>query len=266
MADDLGLDAIEGALRGRFGRPLRILDEIDSTSEEAWRWVDQHAPEGAVVVADHQTAGRGRRGRTWAAAPGTALLFSIVLRPVLLGDEITLLTTAVGVACIDAIRRVSNVPVRLKWPNDVVCRSRKLTGILVETRGRGDAGAVVAGVGINVRTSQEDFPPQLRDAATSIAIESPDEVPARAKLLGECLAGLEPLYAGLRSQRTRREIVRKATRYSDSLGRSVSVRYPDGTSIVGVAAAIAGSGALVLSVEGRRVEVSAGEIENVRST
>src|SRR5680860_1413471 len=134
MTSDLSAARIEGALRGRWGRPLRFFEEIESTNSEALEWAEEGAPEGAAVVADHQSAGRGRLGRTWLSEPGAVLPLSVVLRPRLPPDRFGLLSAAAGVATAEAIAEVSGLSCRLKWPNDVTISGRQVAGILHESR------------------------------------------------------------------------------------------------------------------------------------
>ncbi len=137
----------------RFG-PIRRFTEIDSTNRYLLDEARAGAAEGAVAVADYQSAGRGRLGRRWEAPPGSNLLTSVLLRPVLATDELHLCTVAVALAAAAACEHGAGVAAELKWPNDLVVGGRKLAGILAEAvpRGPGGAGdAVVVGLGLNVR-------------------------------------------------------------------------------------------------------------------
>jgi BirA family transcriptional regulator, biotin operon repressor / biotin---[acetyl-CoA-carboxylase] ligase len=132
---------------------VRELEEVDSTNRYLLDLARRGAPEGVVVVADFQSAGRGRRGRTWVAPPGGGLLASVLLRPdpvvVVPPDRRWLVTAAVALAAADACRQMAGVVPEIKWPNDLLVGERKLAGILAEA----DAGAIVVGVGINVATA-----------------------------------------------------------------------------------------------------------------
>ncbi len=260
-----GPAAVAAALRGRFGRPLRYFDEIGSTNVEASSWARQGAPEGAVVVADHQLAGRGRRGRTWLSAPGTALQFSLVLRPGVPAALGGLITTALGLACCEAVSRLAHIPARLRWPNDVVCRGRKLSGCLVETELSGDRIAIaVAGLGVNV--SWDPLPADLGPVATSIAVEARalgGAVPHRADLLAEVLVRFEELYAFLRAG-DRGPVVARAEAVSDLLGEDVRVSLPGGDTLTGTALGLTPTGALRLGTGRGETTVHAGDVERVR--
>ena len=265
LSADLNEEAIAAALRGRFGRPLRYFEEIGSTNTEALSWAEADAPEGALVVANHQTAGRGRWGRTWLSAPGSLLQFSLILRPDLPAQNLGLVTTALGVACADVIEVLAGVPTGIKWPNDVVVRGRKLAGILVESNLRGDRLATaVAGVGINVGWTREEVPEEIAARATSIAIESDARPPARADLLGAILASFEAVYElALDPDRSGR-VIDRATDRSEVLGRNVTVSLPDGSTLEGHALRLLDDGALELDVDGDLRPLHVAEITQLR--
>src|SRR5919197_298194 len=134
----------------RLGEPRIDVDTCESTQA----LLDASMPEGAIAVADHQSAGRGRLGRTWEAPPGTALLCSVLLKPPPECD-VRQLSLVAGVAVADALEYIIGLAVQIKWPNDVMLRRRKVAGILAELRD----GAVVLGIGINVNQTPEELPP-----------------------------------------------------------------------------------------------------------
>lgn len=149
-----------------FGAPHLHFRATDSTNARARELAGGGAPIGTVVTAEEQTAGRGRRGRRWFAPPGTALLYSAVLRP--LGER-PLLPLAVPLAVAEAAEALGAPGCRLKWPNDVWLEERKLGGVLIEGRPAGpDGGWAVIGVGLNLSIEPQEFPEELRAVATSI--------------------------------------------------------------------------------------------------
>jgi len=153
----------------RFGTPHRHFRSVGSTNTVARELAAAGAPHGTVVTADEQTAGRGRQGRTWTAPPGTALLYSAIVSP--LGPRHPLLPLAVPLAVCEVAERLRpGVECKVKWPNDVHLDGRKLAGILIEARPQ-DQWAVV-GVGLNLTIPQDDFPPELRERATSLFADS----------------------------------------------------------------------------------------------
>jgi BirA family transcriptional regulator, biotin operon repressor / biotin---[acetyl-CoA-carboxylase] ligase len=146
-----------------FGWPRRHLRITDSTNERARELALTGAPSGAAVTAAEQTAGRGRRGRAWAAPPGGALLCSVILRD--LGPEHALLPLAVPLAVCEAVEALAPVRCEVKWPNDVWIEGRKVAGVLIEAQ---PPEWAVIGVGLNVAVEPEEFPRDLRRPATSV--------------------------------------------------------------------------------------------------
>jgi BirA family biotin operon repressor/biotin-[acetyl-CoA-carboxylase] ligase len=146
-----------------FGEPRHHLDVVDSTNERARELIDEGAPSGTIVTAGEQSAGRGRQGRSWSAPPGKALLFSAILRPLVHAHR--LLPLAVPLAVCEAAEELGARDCRVKWPNDVWLDGRKLAGVLIEAR---PPDWAVIGIGLNVAIETGEFPPELRDAATSI--------------------------------------------------------------------------------------------------
>jgi BirA family transcriptional regulator, biotin operon repressor / biotin---[acetyl-CoA-carboxylase] ligase len=225
--------------------------QIDSTNAEALRLAAAGEPAGAVVIADAQTAGRGRLGRAWWSEPGTALLASWLLRPELGPERFPLLSIVAGVAAARATSVAGGLEVRLKWPNDLVAGGRKLGGILCESDGR---GAAVVGLGVNVR--QEIFPEDIRDTATSI-VAAGGRVPSRAWLLSAALsafgARVDPPESALAEYRE----------LCDTIGRTVRVER-DGSELIGRATGIASNGALILTGSDGETVVAAGDVVHLR--
>ena len=161
---------------------------LPSTMDVAARLALEGKPHGAVVVADEQTAGRGRRGTTWASPPGAGLYFSFIARPSGTAATLSLLTLAAGVAVRDGIVAATGLAPDLKWPNDVLAGRRKLAGILAEGLAIGTPEqAVVIGVGVNARAAS--YPPEVRARATSIEDELGKRID-RGLLLSETLISL----------------------------------------------------------------------------
>jgi BirA family biotin operon repressor/biotin-[acetyl-CoA-carboxylase] ligase len=176
---------VEPLLGGRFGRPYRYVERCESTQRE----LPADAPEGAVVAAGEQTAGRGRLGRSWHAAPGTSLLFSLNLRPPVETARLPELSVVAGLASAEAIRRVTGLVPEIKLPNDLLLEGRKLAGILAEAR----EDRVVLGVGVNVNVERADLPTDVELEATSLLAELGAPVD-RAELLAAILLELERRY------------------------------------------------------------------------
>jgi BirA family biotin operon repressor/biotin-[acetyl-CoA-carboxylase] ligase len=185
MPDSLAPGAVVPRLRGRFGIDYRYVESTPSTQ----LLLAADAPEGAVVVAGEQTAGRGRLGRSWVAPAGTSLLCSVQLHPAVSPDRLPELTGVVAHACADAIGAVSGLETEIKFPNDVLVGGRKVAGILAEAR----EGRVVAGIGVNVNIPEADLPVGLDTPPTSLLVEAGRALD-RAELLVELLERLERRY------------------------------------------------------------------------
>ncbi len=150
----MDLAYLEAHLRGRpLGWPILYRPKVTSTQDVADEAARVHMPEGLLVLAEEQVAGRGRRGRRWWAAPGTAILCSLLLRPRLPPERVSHIGMIAGLAITDAIRDVAGIKADLKWPNDILLGEKKVGGILVEARWHGQAlEAVILGLGLNVTT------------------------------------------------------------------------------------------------------------------
>ena len=263
MGGDLSADAVERTLRGDFGSPLRFFEEIGSTNTEALTWAREGGPEGALVVTNHQTGGRGRWGRSWSSAPGKLLQFSLVLRPRLAPDQLGLVTTALGVACAEAIEELTSIEPTIKWPNDVRIGGRKVAGILVESELAGaSVGIVVAGMGINVGWSEDEVPPELRDTATSLHIATSAEPPDRVDLLAAVLRTFQLRYVSL--PETAPALIAAATARSDVLGRDVTVALATDETVSGRAIGLSPRGELELETKGGITTLAVGEIARLR--
>jgi len=175
---------LEPFLRGRFGRPFRYVEETQST--QAMLGPDD--PEGAVAVAEHQTAGRGRLGRRWDAPAGTAITASVLVRPPA-GAPIQQLSLVAGLAVAETVEEALQLSAQIKWPNDVMVDRRKVAGVLAEARD----GIVVLGIGLNVNQTRDQLPADARVPAASLrSIDGQER--DRAPLLADLLARLEQHY------------------------------------------------------------------------
>jgi len=173
-----------------LGSPLHRLATTPSTNDEAKRGARAGAPHGATWVAEEQTEGRGRQGRSWVSPRGENLLFSVLLRVDCVPSRLPLVAIVAGLAVRDAVARAApRADVRIKWPNDVLVGTKKVAGILVEaiTVGR-RVEAVVVGAGVNVHTRV--FPEEIEERATSVSLVS-GEPPDRDALLGDILEGID---------------------------------------------------------------------------
>jgi BirA family biotin operon repressor/biotin-[acetyl-CoA-carboxylase] ligase len=245
----------------RMGRVLRHLPQTDSTNREAARWAEEGAPEGALVVADFQTAGRGRLGRSWHGRPGESLLLSLVLRPRVPAARAPLVTFVAASALADAVSGwVDPGRIEIKWPNDVLIDGRKTAGILLEGRTEGGGvGYVVLGVGVNVTGDTAGMPEEIRGTAAVLA-SAARRAPDRLELLCRFLEALEELYDRFVSEGF--EAVRpRWDRWFRMAGREVRVSG-GGRMREGRVLGLADDGALELATAAGGIErIHAGDIE-----
>lgn len=234
---------------GTFGRAYRYLGRVGSTQDEVRAWADDPltpAPHGAVVLAEVQTGGRGRRGRNWATPPG-ALTFSLLLRQARSLPELALLPLAAGVALGQTVAGFG-VPAGLKWPNDLLAGDgRKLAGVLLEADIRGEElRRAVLGIGLNVAAAPED--------AACLAEFGPV---SRVEVLRWLLAELETWLSAPAD-----EVLAAWRAHSATLGRQVRVQTPQG-EVAGLAHAISADGSLLVRVPGGEVRIGAGDVQLV---
>ena len=245
---------------GRLWREIRVVAETGSTNSDLLADARRGLPEGAVLAAEAQSAGRGRLGRDWVAPPRAALTFSVLLRPAAVPPArrgwVPLLA---GVAVAGALREYAGVDARLKWPNDVQVNGAKLAGILAEQVG----DAIVVGAGINVSTRRDELPVS---GATSLALEGAT-VTDRDRLLAGVLRELERWYLGWTDRAgdaAESGLAVEYRRLCATLGRPVVVSLPGGQTITGQADEIDDLGRLVIGSPEGPVPISAGDVVHVR--
>ena len=241
-----------------MGRTLLARASAESTNDEAWDALAAGLGDGLVVVADTQTAGRGRSGRTWAHAPGKGLALSVALH---LGCDVSQAGAIPLGAGLALQRAIASLGARtsLKWPNDLLLGGAKLAGILCEVRHQPSGGdAVVIGVGVNVRQRREDFPPELAPIAASLALAGIDTLVE--DVAAAFLNAFEPLWPELQ-EGDRAGVLDAWAERADFWGQSVTVRAPGG-ALTGIAQRLDADGALVLRLEnGTEHTVLAGDLE-----
>ena len=251
--------SIERGAPGKIGWRIHYFDEIDSTQEAARELAANGAEQGTAVIAERQSAGRGRLGRSWHSPAGVNLYTTIILRPPIPLSEVPRLSLVAGVAAAEALEREAPGLVALKWPNDVWLRGRKCGGIIAEavTDSRNELACVLLGIGININLAAEHIPEDLRGKATSLRIATghPCDRIAIADSLFSLLDSryMESLTRGFAAIRPAWE------RYSALTGKRVIVADA-GRREAGVVKGIDADGALILDVGGRERRVVAGEV------
>ncbi|HEX6129330.1 MAG TPA: biotin--[acetyl-CoA-carboxylase] ligase [Candidatus Limnocylindria bacterium] len=246
----------------RLGHAVEHHASIGSTNDRARELLAAASGEGVAVVADHQAAGRGRRGRTWLSPAGRNLLASVSLRPVLEPGRAGLLGIAAALAVRDACAAAAPGEVLgIRWPNDVVTAGGlKVAGLLVETTLAAERVAdAVVGVGINVNWRRAEMPEEIAARATSLADFAGSDVD-RVGLLGELLFRLDVEVAALEAGRSPVDRFREASVLD---GRGISVEVGDAV-VEGIAAGITDDGALLMDTPAGRVALGVGEVVAVR--
>jgi BirA family transcriptional regulator, biotin operon repressor / biotin---[acetyl-CoA-carboxylase] ligase len=255
-----------GALREALGAPggfwhdIRVVAETGSTNADLLAEAKTGLPEGAVLAADSQSAGRGRLGRRWVSPPGTSLSFSVLLRPAAVPAAARAwVPLLAGISVAAAVRGQAAVDARLKWPNDVLVRGAKLAGILAEQAG----DAIVVGIGINVSVGRDDLPVA---GATSLGLEGAVST-GREGLLAAALGQIAHWYLAWKDEAgdadrcgLREEYLRRCA----TVGQQVRVSLPGGTTVTGEAVDVDRAGRLVVRSAAGLISVSAGDVVHVR--
>ncbi|MCV2488546.1 biotin--[acetyl-CoA-carboxylase] ligase [Geodermatophilus sp. YIM 151500] len=258
------LDA--AALTARLVRPdglwraVDVVEQVGSTNAVLLaRAADEDAPEGLVLVAEHQQAGRGRLDRAWVSPPRAGLTVSVLLRPDVPAARRGWLPLLCGVALAEAVATVAGVRTSLKWPNDLLAPDgAKLAGILAEAAGP----AVVVGTGLNVSTRPEELP----DGGASLATvrgAAPDRAAVLAGFLGELERRYRAWTAGL-GDPVSTGLARDYVAWCSTVGQRVAVTMPDGSLLEGVAEAVDWDGRLVVRTDAGPVELASGDVRHVR--
>ena len=252
---------------------LELRAETGSTNADAAEAAGRGEPEGLIVVAEQQVAGRGRRDRQWVSPPRAGLTVSVLLRPGRANEAngwapapvgmFGWLPLLAGVALLEAVQRVAEVDASLKWPNDLLVGDAKCAGILAEVTG----DAVVVGIGLNVSTRAEELPETTGLPATSLRLAGAKTID-RDPLLRALLRGLADWYAGWREADGDAEMSGLLAAYRrgcSTIGRDVRVLLPGGDALVGRAVAVDADGQLVIrTADDRDHRVSAGDVLHVR--
>jgi len=261
----LSLDDIRSTLATQeLGQHLHLHREVASTNATLLALAQSGAEHGTVVVADSQTAGRGRQARTWFSPSGMNLYCSILIRAgdlrIPFAEWLSWIPLGSAVAIAEAVRTVTGTRLALKWPNDLLINDRKLGGVLCEQGvDRGKQPFVIIGIGLNVNTTREVFPQELADIAISL-MEICERPIDRNRLLSEILNDLETVLNELRSEGARR-LQHAYTAACATVGRRIRVALAESHEVVGVAEGIVLDGALLV----RPLDRSASPVIEVRA-
>jgi BirA family transcriptional regulator, biotin operon repressor / biotin---[acetyl-CoA-carboxylase] ligase len=245
-----------------LGRTLHHYDALETTNGKAFELAHEGGLHGEVVVTEHQTRGKGRRGRAWVSPPGKNLAATVILRPDIAPSRASELTLVAAVALAETLRE-TGVEATIKWPNDVQIVGRKVAGILTELSADVErVHFVVLGIGVNLNSELVDFPPEVAEIATSVALNRKGPV-HRGLFLAALLGKLEAWVDRWSDEGF--EPIRHAWKaLSSTLGHEVLIRA-EHRELVGVAEDIDPSGALLLRVHGNLERVLSGDVEHVRA-
>lgn len=240
------------------GRSLVFLEDVDSTNTRAKQLAEAGAPDGTLVIAEHQSFGKGRRGRSWEAPAGSGIWMSLLLRPDIEPENASMLTLVAALAAERGIREAAGVNCRIKWPNDIVLDGKKLCGILTEMSTEMDCiNHVVVGIGINVNT--EEFPGELKDKATSIRLYCGHPV-KRAPIVGAVLSAWEDCYEQYLETKDLSLLAREYNQKLAGYGGQVLVLASKG-EYTGISRGITNTGELLVEMEDGTVRaVMSGEV------
>lgn len=245
-------------LREVFGGRLLLKAETASTMDDARELAREGAASGTLVLADAQTGGRGRLGRSWISPAGANIYLSMIVRPKIEAARFSMIAIAAGAALAEALTELAGIDARVKWPNDIRARRKKLCGILAEAGGNEGLEWVVVGAGINVNIKGDELPAELVDIATSLRAET-GRVWPRDLVFEKAVAALDEA-AGLLDAGNEAEIISRWKARAEALGKRVRVDAP-GESFEGRALGIRPDGAfLVEDQAGRERAVTAGDV------
>jgi len=245
-----------------LGVPIERHASIGSTNDEVFRRAEEGAPEGLLVTAEVQTAGRGRRGRAWWDAPAASLPFSVLLRPTIALPRYPLLALAMACSVADAGEAEIGAPLTVKWPNDVLHDGRKLCGILAESRAGGAAGPMlVIGTGVNVNQLASDFPPEIQGSATSLRLAAGGGEPLRPLAVLRSILSRFERYVALAREDDGSALWREVVARLPGPGTRIVIRS-EGRMLEGVVEGYTEGGALRLLETGRgeALVISAGDV------
>jgi BirA family transcriptional regulator, biotin operon repressor / biotin---[acetyl-CoA-carboxylase] ligase len=244
--------------------PIRYVESTGSTNDDLMTAGDAGAPAWTVLVADHQTAGRGRLGRSWEAPPGSSLLVSVLLRPAIRPSEAPILSLFSAITLLQAIEESSGLSVSCEWPNDLVTREgRKLGGVLLESRIEGGRLLhVVIGVGVNLTQTLDDFPDDVRLPPTSLVLEGADPAPFPEGILWMYLFRLRQRL-DLDHEYFVPWVAQTYSNWCATVGRRVRATTVDGAVVEGTATDVDATGALVLETADGEARVAFGELERL---
>ena len=268
---EFSVEELKILVKGDFGKEIIFHESLDSTNTLAMELAEKgghHGTHGTVVIADRQLKGKGRLGRTWFSLPQCNIYMSVIVRPEIEPKDATLLTIMSAISCARAIRNSTGIEVKIKWPNDLMVSERKLGGILTEMKSDQDRIIfAVIGIGINVNSSLDAFPPEVRAVAASVMEELREkgysQEISRTLIIAAILNELERWFKVL-IKGGRIQLINEWKKLSSTLGRKVKVVSGKDT-FSGIAEDIDDEGMLILRLpSGGLKKISAGDVFMLR--
>lgn len=244
-----------------IGKEIIFLESIDSTNNYAKKMGEEKFKEGTIVIAEEQTAGRGRLGREWISPKGKGIWMTIMLKPDIKPEQAAQLTLIGAYAVAKAIKTVCSIDAQIKWPNDIVIKGKKVCGILTEMGAEIDRiNYLIVGIGINANTEKKDFLKSGLDIATSLKIEKGEDVD-RKLLISNIITNFEELYTDFIEKGNIERIINDYKKVSATLDKEVKISSVKGEELRGMALDINNHGHLMVKInDGKIIEISSGEV------
>lgn len=259
--DALYPNEIKGLMDTKLiGREIIFLESVDSTNNYAKKIGEEEFQEGTLIIAEEQTAGRGRLGREWISPKSKGIWMTIMLKPDIKPEQATQITLIAAFAVVKAIKKICNIDVMIKWPNDVVIKGKKLCGILTEMGAEIDRiNYLIVGIGINANTDKMDFVNSGLDIATSLKIQKGESID-RKLLISDVIKNFEELYIDFIEKGSIEHIIKDYKKVSATLGKEIKI-LTKGEERLGVALDINNYGHLIVKMDdGKIKEISSGEV------
>ncbi|QXM07256.1 biotin--[acetyl-CoA-carboxylase] ligase [Crassaminicella indica] len=259
--DTLDADVLEIELASKnIGSKIYHFESIDSTNNMAKKMASEGAAEGTIIIAEEQTGGRGRLGRTWVSPKGTGIWMSIILRPNIAPTEAAKITQITAAAVASGLRKIIGEDVGIKWPNDIIIHRKKVCGILTELSAElNSVNYIVVGIGINVNMDTKDFPEEVRRIATSIKACVGRTV-SRKNIVKEILHSFEELYSDFTYNKNIKKSIEICKKYSVTLGKEVKIKNKE-KEVVAKAIDLTEDGQLLIKNQSGVIEkVFSGEV------
>lgn len=256
---DLSTERIKDKLQGSIGRRLLFYEKVDSTNTIAYD-IAEETDEGTVVIADSQEKGKGRLGRVWISPPDKNIYMSVIIKPDLISEDVTLITLMAAVACARALKRLTDLDIRIKWPNDLILNDKKFGGILTELKIlKKRVIFAVIGIGLNINVNIDTLPQEIRGISTSILNET-GKLYSRSEIIAEILNEVDYWYKVLKGD-DRLKILSEWKRLSCTLGKEIKVIVNRDTYF-GFAESIDDRGMLMLRLSSGEIKrISTGDVK-----